>query len=446
METQPSDQFWLKASEDALFRNSQTNRKIIGKWKMVAAAIAIALVSLSAYVVYMQSEIGALNNKLSLKEKQNNTTIAAENKISQSGTVIQPPVKVVEENVQAKTAASVATIHKHATRNKVQNVMLTDGGTMTQEEVAKDLKEHSTSVTYSQTVPKGSSTVSNNNAEQETNSNQDKSLALINASNVTIPQNDISNPAIDYANDKDVVTKNTHSKFSVALFYEPYISDEQFENESSDIAVVNNVVSSEEEVKPYQIGARVEYHISSHLSFITGCAFYNFKVSVDPTTIFAQKLQDGKVGYAFQTSVGTVNCPYNEANTYVGDALIVKGEYTADYMSIPLYAKYSFINKTNWSLYIAGGAIINIVAYRKMNMHWQDLKWDEGNAVEGISGSSNVYGSYSLSPGISYRIIRGLSIYAEPSIQGAPNIFNGKTFVKNSAAFTGLGTGIIYQF
>ncbi|HTA81387.1 MAG TPA: outer membrane beta-barrel protein [Bacteroidia bacterium] len=447
METQPSDQFWLKASEDALFRSSQTNRKIIGKWKMIAAAMAIALVSLSAYVMYMQSEISRLNNKLNLKEEQHNSTIVAQNKISQTSTIIQPPVKEVEENIQPKTVVSVAVIHKHSNtkKNKRNNVAIKDGGTMSEAQVAKDLKDHSTSVTYSQTVSTVETAVSNNNSEQNTNSNSDKSLALISAANdVTIPQNDISNPAIDYANDEKGVTKNTHSKFSVSVFYEFGISDELLENEASDNVVVNNsVVSSEEEVNPYKVGARVGYDISPRLSFVTGALFYNFKISFQPTTIIAQKLSNGEVGYSFQTSAGAVNCPYD--NPKLGDALVVKGTYTTNYISVPLYIKYVLLKRTNWNLYITGGVDINIVAYRQMNMHWQDLKWESGNTSEGMSDAAKTYYSAYFSPGITYRLFKQFSIYAEPSLQGPPTLISKKGIAPASSIYTGFATGIIYQ-
>jgi hypothetical protein len=449
METQPSDQFWLKASEDALFRSSQTNRKIIGKWKMIAAAMAIALVSLSAYVIYMQSEIGSLNNKLSLAGKQNNNAIVAQNKTSQTSSIArQQSITPEVENVQPKTIASsaTATTHTKAKKSKVENITIRDGGTMTEEQVAEDLKEHSTSVTYSQTVPTVSSTVSNNNSEQGTNINPDKSLALITGvSNATIPLNDIVDPAIDYANDNNVVAKNAHSKFSVSLFYEPGISDELLENEAADNVVVNNsVVSSEEEVNPYKIGVRVGYDISQRLSFVTGALYYNFKISFQPTTIYAQKLNNGEVGYSFQTSAGAVNCPYD--NPKPGDALVVKGTYITNYICVPLYVKYVFLKRTNWNLYVNGGADINIVAYRQMNMHWQDQKWESGNTSEGMSDAAKMYYSLYFSPGISYKLFKRFSIYAEPSLQGPPTLISKKGIASNSSIYTAIGSGLTYTF
>src|ERR1700722_17729421 len=70
METQPSEGFWIKTSESALFKSTLARRKAVGRWKLVAAALAIALVSLSAYIIYMQKQIGDINQRLAIAEKQ----------------------------------------------------------------------------------------------------------------------------------------------------------------------------------------------------------------------------------------------------------------------------------------------------------------------------------------------------------------------------------------
>jgi hypothetical protein len=86
-----------------------------------------------------------------------------------------------------------------------------------------------------------------------------------------------------------------------------------------------------------------------------------------------------------------------------------------------------------------------MVVYRKMDMHWQDSKWNQGDAIEGIAGPSNIYGSLYFSPGVSYTLYKGLSIYAEPSLQSAPVFISSAGVLKTNSTFIGIGTGLTYQ-
>jgi len=79
-------------------------------------------------------------------------------------------------------------------------------------------------------------------------------------------------------------------------------------------------------------------------------------------------------------------------------------------------------------------------------MHWQDLKWESGNTSEGMSDAAKTYYSAYFSPGITYRLFKQFSIYAEPSLQGPPTLISKKGIAPASSIYTAMGMGITYQF
>ena len=463
METPPSESFWIKTSEEALFKSNLADKKAIGKWKLVAAALAIVLVSLSEYVIYMQREIGKLSNKVNVINKE-----IVSGPVTRANITIDKRVEASNDiTIVNKENSDKTEIHSAFSNIPKRNSLNSSEGYISRARSKKGtsvvmnhkVKKHFGRNSHINNINKVIVTPDNDLIATSSGKNTDNNRTG-NYSNKEVTLKGISNLYLPMANTAEVpimdnmftITEDSPSKkqsllsrLSVSLFYEPYITDELFENDATDITTVNSVVSSEEEAKPYIAGMRVEYKISPHLSILTGCSFYDFKVSVDPTTIFAQKMSNGEISYAFHTSVGTVNCPYSAANAYVGDAIIVKGMYTSNYVSIPVYIKYNFLRNSNWNVYLIGGVNANMVVYRKMDMHWQDSRWDQGDAIEGIAGPSNVYGSLYFSPGISYMLYKGLSIYAEPSLQSAPVFISSAGISKTNSLFTGIGTGIIYQ-
>ena len=444
METEPSESFWTKASEENLFKNSLVQKKTANRWKLVAATLAIALIGLSGYTVYIQKQVSILNKKVSSIAIENNVKPANINSVASANTI--PITNNVLSSQKAKASNNESTNVKP--KNSITlNKAVTKSGYST---VGASLNRNKTIAptlnTITEQIADNNTNSYSNSVETATNNSTEMSsisaekIALIDPmANISSPGN-INLPA-DYVNPAS--HKNWLSKFSVSLFFEPYISDELFENDDADNVTVNNsVVSSEEEVNPFAIGARVEYNICSHFSFVTGCNFYNFNVSFQPTTIYAAKQSDGDIGYSFQTSVGSVNCPYGTSNLNVGDAMIIKGTYATDYINVPLLLKYSLQLGSHWSIYAIGGAEINFVAYRKVDMYWHDMKWNEGEAKEGVSNASNTYYSIYFAPGVSYKLMKNISIFAEPSLQGPPTLFSKKGMVAGAGVYDGVGVGV----
>jgi|GEM_PF-1777609 hypothetical protein len=472
VETQPSENFWINASEDALFKNNLANSKAISNWKLVAASLAAALVFISAYLIYTQKQLSNINKQLvAVKETSGNQnkdialipTNTSAAPVSAKQEKLQPVTEQKEHSAKKhKVAASkvqYATQNASLLKKKMSavskhNIIASNTSQNISSVKKKILKSSSVSVVSNNSTQQNSinNVVITDQSESDVKSNNTTSannlVALTNTDRVSIPliNNQATTITPDYIEPvqpeiKVAERKTLLSKMSISLFCEPYISDELIENEANDIVTINNVSANEEEVNPYTIGVKVSYDISKHWTITTGCLFYNFDVSVSPATIYAQKQSNGDVGYSFQTSVGTVSCPYG-ANPSVGDFMVISGKEIVNYLSVPLQIKYNVLNTGNLGLYVSGGAMFNIVAYREMTMHWQDYAWNQGNATEGIDNSKKIYSSFYFAPGVSYRLFNTFSIFIEPSLQGSP-VFSSIT---KSTPYLGIGAGITYHF
>ena len=475
IETEPSEGFWIKASEDALFKSNLAKRSELNKWKTTAYILGAAIVALAIYLIYSQEELSGIKKQLtkfqgnavvqsrSQKTGQNSEQVTVNNnKENPVAQVTEPlPKKATNGNVILSSAITVNTDKgnntpkQHVINNAVQSIAVSSANSknssssnVTNNAVVGDLSQQSQSSDIRQ------NTLGNSRAEIENNSITAEDRTDTNSVNGT-PET--LTPIVSKTNKADSTTasaltnnqqpadkKSIWSKLSASIFYAPYISDELFESESADNTTINNETANEEEVNPYMLGARFGYDISSKWSIVTGLYYYSFQVAVSPITIYAQQRQSGDVGYSLQTSMGTVECEYN-GTPNVGDAMKVNGTATAHYLSIPFQIKYSFINSTKFIFYLTGGAAVNMVAYRKMSLHWQDFNWDEGDELEGIESSESIYYSFYAAPGISYKFNKCFSVYFEPSIMGSPTFLGKNGVNKPSTIFEGLAGGFTYH-
>ncbi len=446
VDTQPSEGFWIKASENSLFNSTQSKKKAVAKWKLIAASLTAAVVILAAYVFYMQGKLDNANKKLTIAEKKNTippgVTISQLNNATASTSSIHKEITPpINQAVDVKNRSALVT--NNARQNSFSNGSLPPLGTSKNHNnnhnvAINNNASPANTIAYNQSaLQKDQGTISSNSIEF-LNGSGNSSILANSAEELTINDNIIPvQNTIKTAEDKSVL-----SKMSVSLFYQPYLSDEPLENQSTDIVTYNNVSGNEEEVKPFIAGIKIGYDVSTHWTITTGCLYYNFTIGVSPTIIYAQKQQNGDVGYSFQTGMGSVTCPYVSSNPSAGDAITVSGNEVANYISIPLQVKYNFITARNWSFYLTAGIMANIVAYRKMDMHWEENNLNAGNAIEGIDNSRKIYGSYYFAPAISYKAFKGISLFMEPSLQGSP-VFSS---AKNSPPYVGVGAGITYHF
>jgi hypothetical protein len=476
IETEPSEGFWIKASEDALFKSNLAKRSELNKWKTTAYILGAAIVALAIYLIYSEEELSGV--KKQLNKFQENTVVQSKSKkaVQNSEQVAvnnnkENPVAQVREPLQKKATTNTSIIlsssiavntgkkniapRQHIINNAIQSGVVNStnseksysSNTTNDDAVSQVLQQSPSSDIRQNTTDNSGKEIKNNSVTTENKTNTD----IVNTEPETqtpialrTNRADSTNAIAVDGDQKPVGNKSIWSKFSASIFYAPYISDELFESESADNTTINNETANEEEVNPYMLGARFGYDISSKWSIVTGLYYYSFQVAVSPITIYAQQRQSGDVGYSLQTSMGTVECEYN-GTPNVGDAMKVNGTATAHYLSIPFQIKYSFINSTKFIFYLTGGAAVNMVAYRKMSLHWQDFNWNEGDELEGIESSESIYYSFYAAPGISYKFNKCFSVYFEPSIMGSPTFLGKNGVNKPSTIFEGLAGGFTYH-
>ncbi|HWY97851.1 MAG TPA: hypothetical protein VNY36_02090, partial [Bacteroidia bacterium] len=430
IDTHPSEGFWIKASEDSLFNSTQAKKKAVGKWKLIAASLAAVVVVLSAYIIYQQKEINGISQRPVLDEKKSisQPIVSTISSHASQTQLSQPEQKTVNENSVVKLLPNIkykkgtSTHTQVAQSNHNENIKIsTSPSVATVADVGSNSKNGNNYTANNSPLkavdnqnPQNNTSAFFSNSIQLLDGNYNSSIST-NSSGLLIPADNI----VPVQNNMKPESKSVLSKISVSLFYQPYLSDELLENQSADIVTYNNVSGNEEEVRPFIAGIKMGYDISKHWTVTTGCLYYNFIVGVSPTAIYAQKQQNGDVGYSFQTGMGAVTCPYISPNPNVGEAITVSGNEISNYISIPLQVKYNFITAGKWGFYLTAGVVANIVAYRKMAMHWEENNQSAGNATEGIDNSKKIYGSYYVAPAISYKVFKGISLFIEPSLQGS---------------------------
>jgi len=453
-ETQPSESFWIKASEDALFKRNLAHTRQLAKWKITAYSLAAMVVALSVYAFYSKTQAGINSNTTSVTSSKpatpnTSTSVQSSNNTPMVANATNAPVAVNTSN-QTKniiTPAPVSSIPEK--KNSVPTHMKTGRSLNTSPVNALPPVAYNSTAPETK-VPTVKENMGVNQVQPQTNLTASSGeIAFATQQNIYFNHADNVSSSIS----PDIISpvsgisipqhKNLLSRLSLSLFYEPYLSDELLESDNDDIVTFNNTTGNEEEQNPYQLGIRLGYAINKHWSIVTGCYYYNFKVVVSPTAIFAQSY-DGNIGYHFQTSMGNVTCPYG-GNVCVGDMLTVNGTATANYISVPLLLKYNFLTGGRLGFYITAGGATNIVASREMSIYWKESNWEQGYNTEGIESTKNIYFSYYIAPGISYNIFHGISVYAEPSLQGSPILWGSGSNSKNSSPFIGGGGGITFH-
>lgn len=253
-----------------------------------------------------------------------------------------------------------------------------------------------------------------------------------------------------YLSRKPVTFKNILSKISVSAFYAPGMTNDFLHDKDNDptkTITASTLKTRQDGDGTYAIGLRLTYDISNKWSIFTGCYYSLYSYNIKPTIVYAQQQENGLLGYSITTSSGTVFLPYTAGTTHIGDSIKVKGSSSRSYLSIPLQAKYKLATGRKLGLYITGGFSINIADYKETQISWENTALQEGDlSVQDIYGLNTVHFSYNLGLGANYIILRGLSIYAEPYVDGSFTSINNNTPVTTYPYFFGLALGVTYHF
>jgi hypothetical protein len=253
-----------------------------------------------------------------------------------------------------------------------------------------------------------------------------------------------------YLDRKPLRFKDILSKLSLSAFYAPGITNDFLrdkDNDPTNAITAHALKSRQDGDGTFATGLRLAYDISNRWSIITGCYYSLYSYNINPTIIYAQQQENGTVGYSITTSSGTVFLPYSTGTAHIGDSIKVKGSSSRGYLSIPLQAKYKIAIGRKLDFYATGGFSVNFAHYKETQIHWENTALQEGDlSVQNINGLNMVQYSYNFGFGAEYLVRRGLSIYAEPYLNGSFTSINNNTPVITYPYFFGLAFGVSYHF
>jgi hypothetical protein len=116
------------------------------------------------------------------------------------------------------------------------------------------------------------------------------------------------------------------------------------------------------------------------------------------------------------------------------------------YLEVPLEAKYFFVNTRKFRAYATLGLEVNFLLGENTAINWQN-SWNESGTdkITNTEGSRNMYFSYYLGAGLSYKIEKCLSLYAEPGIHEAITPIDDNISLITYPKLFSLTVGIVYD-
>ncbi len=500
LKIEPSQKFWNSALHGIIDKEGAKNKARLRTWKGISFGLGTVIVLMGLHEAFMYSKLNNVdtelteikNNQVKLQQQiANNTAITQSNNSlannQQTSAAANPSVEGNTQSVAANANEPIA-----ATHAQNQNSSATYA----------TLVHHSKAYTnppYPQVAPLppiesdvqsgtkaqpgneqqgGSTPVPNNSGRDNGNS----SPPVASQPNEPIPQQNASVPpavtkqkndsaamasraadsallakqeVIDSLNaviQKNAVPKNSfnlHNRISISGFFAPGgLSDflKDHDNDNDDNITAKTLKARQSDWFAYEAGMKLGFNVSGRFRIQTGLYYNAYSYNIGENVITAQQRSDGSVGYSMVTSSGVTNIPYT-GPVKIGDSIKVHGSSSRGYVCIPLQLSYTFISHNKLGLYVIGGAAANIAATSGTEISWQNTMLQSGNvSVSSIEGLSKVHYSYSLGVGAEYRLGRGVSVYAEPFMQGSVTAINNNTPVSTYPFFFGAAAGITYMF
>ncbi len=493
---EPSEKFWNKAYENILERDARAGKKSAKRWRSAFFATGTVALLIGSYAFYVHNEVSEIRQQL--------TTIETTQK-----TIVQQNTSQTTLAVHKEKTTSGNDIITTNSANKIPNATVVNetkyngtasANSFTNTIKAKQIGSHANASGFAYSVNPSHSNVGTaeaspaSNTINENTENNPNPVASIQAGNSSIPTIQTSaNPAAVAANStqvpppaptpsvssntaaKSVAVNNTAAKTadldssnalyldrkpirfkdilaktSISAFYAPGVTDDFLHDKNNDPTksiTAKDIKTHQDGDGTFATGLRLAYDLSDRWSLFTGCYYSLYSYNINPTVIYAQQQENGQVGYSITTSSGTVFIPYSAGTTHVGDSIKIRGSSSRGYLSIPVQAKYKLPVSSNLAFYVTGGFAVNIANYKETRINWENTAFQEGNvSVQDIYGLNMVQYSYNIGIGAQYLICRGLSVYAEPYLDGSFTSINNNTPVITYPYFFGAALGVTYHF
>jgi len=502
MTIQPSEKFWNSALHNVINKSDAQSRKRARSWKYVAFGMGGVIALLCVHDVLMSNkidkieeqntEIVSLQKKLVELESKPVNTVAAVN-ANAVNTESNNVVSSGNNTSQSTAAKVISRINNNATNTNANKIValhainksvVSNTYTSHKDIVSNATKPNSVStnvIASNQTqsvvnsvapeVNKTNVPVLNNTSEGSVvaESSVNKSDSLITKSSVQISENqdapmtmhaDSSAKTINVAdsinNVNAAVAQATKKSFSlkhrgsIGAFFAPGGLNDFYEdrdNDMTDNITPKTVKARQNDWFSYETGVNLGLDITKKLTVRTGLYYNAYSYEIKQTVVKAQTEENGQLGYSIVTSSGLVNIPYTASSVKPGDSIKVRGSSSRGYICVPLQLTYQFFTHYKFGLFADAGIAANIAASTSTQLNWQNTTLQEGNlGITSIEGLQQIHYSYHLGVGATYLLYRGLSINAEPIIQGAVTPISKHTPIETYPLFLGCSLGVSYHF
>jgi hypothetical protein len=487
-ETEPSDKFWNRTFEDIIKRENNVYGKQMRRWKVISYTLGAAIIILAFYTFYIHGRINKVEKQITEVEKKeaiaagneniNSKAIAtADNKIT---AILNKQLRTNHENGRAATVAgksytvAYASNDTPATINKNINTehntpegltrMNPNNSNPGSNNVGADKNPLNSSYGFGhKTLPgdyysdtTGSSIVSKNSSSVSASFSPDSSLIAQNEKpavtmqNETTPKLFLNQPVADTLAQavQRSGTKGRNKYLShifISALFSPELSDNIItDNNPSGNVTANNIKAGEKDGLTYTTGLKLGYDLSKHWSILTGAYYHASSFSILPTVVHAQ-WQGSLESYSIVTSAGSVEMP-SYISQYTNGSINTSGNSSWAYMGIPLQARYDFLPGNNFDFYAEGGFATNILLQTQTNINWSTPLYEGVCHMNNCDGLQNIFFVYNMGIGATYYITKGLSIFAEPGIQGPITPISKNNPITTYPYVFDLTLGLTYHF
>ncbi len=193
-------------------------------------------------------------------------------------------------------------------------------------------------------------------------------------------------------------------------------------------------------------GILIGYSISKKLSLQSGIIYSSSHISIDPTKIYAVKVNASDIKYRYNTSAGfSYILPSFNLSPNIGDSLYTRAsKHTLHYISLPLIIKYGFEhNKLSFKPGV--GIALNFLTKAVLETNINDGLNTETESITKLEGLQKVSYSLMFTPELQYRVSEKWRIMAMPYFKYALVSVNKKNIVKTYPYNVGLAAGAVYK-
>jgi hypothetical protein len=237
-------------------------------------------------------------------------------------------------------------------------------------------------------------------------------------------------------------------KFTLTAFAAPDYSAYRLKNDrSNNYDNKEGIATRERSDVSYSAGILLGYQVGDKITLQSGIIYSASQISINPSTIYAEKDNQGEIRFRYNTSSGYGYLrPSFSASPAVGDSLYADGaNHTLKYISIPFMVKYNLGNK-HFTFHPGAGVTLNLLTKATLTTDLVDRLQRETESTSTLEGINKSGFSIMLTPEMRYRLSKNFSISLLPYFKFAPVPINKGNVVKSYPYTYGAGVGLTYRF